>query len=85
MTLKDVQVGDILVVEAGEIVPVYGTTVEGSAAIDQHMLTGESQLVEKQIGDPVFAATMLLTGRILIDVEKAGSETISGQISQVLN
>ena len=84
-TLKDVQIADILVVEAGETVPVDGKVVEGSASIDQHMLTGESQLVEKEAGDPVLAATVVLTGRILIKVEKAGDETISAQVSKVLN
>jgi Cu2+-exporting ATPase len=84
-TLKDVQAGDVLVVEAGEIIPVDGTIVEGNAAIDQRMLTGESQLVEKQVGDFVFASTMMLTGRILIEVEKAGEETISNQTQQILN
>lgn len=83
--LKDVQIDDILVVEAGETVPVDGTVIEGSASIDQHMLTGESQLVEKELGDPVLAATVVLNGRIFIKVEKAGEETVSSQVSQVLN
>ena len=83
--LNDVQIADILVVEAGETVPIDGKVVEGVAAIDQHMLTGESQLVEKGVGDPVMAATMVLSGRILVEVEKAGKETVSAQVSQVLN
>jgi P-type E1-E2 ATPase len=49
------------------------------------MLTGESLLVEKHVGDFVFASTMMLTGRILIEVEKAGEETISNQTQQILN
>lgn len=85
MTLKDVQVGDTLIIGAGEIIPADGTIIEGSATVDQRLLTGEAQLVEKQKGDLVFAATMLLTGRILVDVEKAGEQTIASQTSQVLN
>jgi len=83
--LKDVQVGDIIVVEAGETAPVDGQVVEGMAAVDQRQLTGESQLSEKGVGDSIFATTMLLTGRILIEVEKTGEETIAGQVSQVLD
>lgn len=84
-TLKDVQVGDIVVIGAGEIIPVDGTIIEGHASINQHLLTGESQQVEKQIGDPVLAASMLLTGQIQIKVEKTGEATIASQISHILN
>ena len=85
LQLKDVRIGDILVIGSGEIIPVDGIITQGHANIDQHMLTGESQPVEKQPGDPVLAATMLLTGRIHIRVEKTGVETIANQTSQVLN
>lgn len=85
MSLKDIQLGDILVVGAGEIIPVDGTIVDGHASIDQHMLTGESQHVEKQVGEPVMAATMLLSGRIHLHVDKTGEDTIASQTSQMLN
>lgn len=85
MSLKDLQLGDILVVGAGEIIPVDGTIIEGHASIDQHMLTGESQHVEKQVGDHVMAATMLLNGHIHLQVEKTGEDTIASQTSQILN
>lgn len=83
--LKEVKIGDIIVVQAGEIVPVDGIVIAGSASIDQHMLTGESQLNEKGIGDSVFATTMVLSGRVYVQVEQSGDQTISAQISQVLN
>lgn len=79
------QIGNIVVLQAGQLVPVDGRVVAGSAMIDQHMLTGESQPVEKAIGDGVLAATLLISGKIDIQVEKTGGETTAGQIGQILN
>ena len=75
----------IVVVRAGESVPVDGRVLEGFAAVDQHMLTGESQPVEKSAGDTVFACTVVLTGSIHVQVEKTGEETASARIGQILN
>ncbi len=80
-----IQVGDRVIVNAGEIVPVDGQIQDGLATIDQHLLTGESQPVEKAAGDRVFAATLLLSGHLRIQVETAGEETVAAQIGQVLN
>jgi len=79
------KVGDIVIVNAGELIPVDGQIQDGLATIDQHLLTAESQPVEKATGDKVFASTLLLNGRIRIRVETAGEETVSAQIGQVLN
>lgn len=79
------QVGDTVVVHAGETVPVDGTIAHGLASIDQHVLTGESQPVEKGPGDPVFASTVVLSGTIGVAVEKAGQDTVAAQIGEVLN
>jgi Cu2+-exporting ATPase len=83
--LSDLHAGDIIVVNAGEIIPVDGIITEGMAAIDQHALTGEAQPDEKGMGDKVLAATIVLTGRIYIQVEKTGTETIASQIGEILN
>lgn len=77
--------GAIVVVHSGEMIPVDGAIIEGSASIDQHLLTGESQPAEKSVGDPVFAATMVLAGSIQIEAEKAGAETTVAQIGAILN
>ncbi|EDN68698.1 P-type ATPase [Beggiatoa sp. PS] len=82
--LETIQKGDIVVVNAGENIPVDGTVTEGLATVDQHLLTGESQPVEKQQGDNVFAATLVLAGRILIKVENAGKETVTAKIGNLL-
>ncbi|MEM7531803.1 MAG: heavy metal translocating P-type ATPase [Chloroflexota bacterium] len=82
---EQVQVGDVVVVHAGQMIPVDGTIVEGSVTIDQHMLTGESQPVEKSIGDTVLASTVVLSGRLAVHVDKAGEETVAAQITEMLN
>ena len=82
---EQLQLGETLVLRAGQIVPVDGTLIAGEATIDQHMLTGESQPVEKGIGDPVLASTMVISGRLDVRVEKTSAETTAGQIAAILN
>ena len=76
--------GDILVVHAGQMIAIDGVIAAGTAAVDQHILTGEAQPAEKGPGDRVFAATILLAGRIEVQVEKTGAETAAAQIREVL-
>ena len=75
---------DIVIVNAGEVIPVDGIVDDGLATVDQQMLTGESQPVEKETGSPVFAATLVLTGRLNIRVESTGKETVTAQIGEIL-
>ncbi len=82
---EQLQPGDIVVVNAGEPLPVDGLIIRGLGSVDQHMLTGESQPVEKEVGDTVFSSTLLLSGRLFIRVEKTGKNTLSAQIVEILN
>lgn len=82
--LESIQKQDVVVVNAGEIIPVDGVVTWGLASVDQHSLTGESQPVEKEAGGQVFATTLLLSGRILINVERTGSETNAAKIGHIL-
>ena len=82
--LDTVQLEDIVVVNAGEIIPVDGMITEGFANIDQHSLTGESKPTEKEAGEKVFALTLVLTGRILIKVENTGINTNAAKIGLIL-
>ncbi|MGB0383942.1 MAG: hypothetical protein ACPGWR_03880 [Ardenticatenaceae bacterium] len=66
---EQLQAGDTIVVNAGEVIAADGTIISGTASIDQHTLTGESQPAEKVVGDPVFAATIVLSGKIHIQVD----------------
>lgn len=77
--------GDIVAIHAGETIPIDGLVTEGMALVDQHILTGESQPVEKGIDDQVFALTVILSGKLHVYTEKTGDDTTSAQIGQVLN
>ncbi len=83
--MAQVGMGDLLVIDVGQMIPVDGVIAQGAASIDQHMLTGEAQPVELGVGDPVLAATIVLSGRIFVRVEKTGSETTATQIGEILN
>ena len=85
ISLDQLERFDVIVVNTGEVVPVDGIIVQGMAMIDQHALTGESTPAEKGVGDRVFAATVMVAGKILVEVEKSGNETASAKISQILN
>jgi heavy metal translocating P-type ATPase len=85
IALEELQVNDIVMVNAGEVIPIDGLITQGIAMIDQHALTGESQPAEKGIGEQVFASTIVLTGKIAIKVEKAGNETVFSKVLQILN
>ncbi|HRW06641.1 MAG TPA: HAD-IC family P-type ATPase, partial [Caldilineaceae bacterium] len=82
--VERVQPGDQIVIHAGQMAPMDGLIVAGHASIDQHMLTGEAQPAEKGPGDRVLAATIVLTGRITVAVEKAGEATTAAQIGRIL-
>ncbi len=83
--LAEVNPGDTIVVQAGQMIAVDGTITSGTATVDQQMLTGEAQAVEKAPGDGVLAATIVLSGRLQIRVEKAGAATVAAQITEVLS
>ena len=83
--IEQVQAGDIVVIQAGQVVPVDGVIVKGIATVDQHMLTGESQPAEKGEGDQVFTSTLLMAGKVQVKVEKTGEETAAAQIGVMLN
>jgi cation transport ATPase len=84
MAIENTQVNDILVVNAGNIVPVDGQVIEGTAMIDQHALTGESALVEKKIGDHLLATTLVISGKIFVRIEHTGIETSAAKIRDIL-
>ncbi len=82
---ESVRVNDIVVVGAGETIPVDGMIVQGIASIDQQILTGEAQPVEKEAGDQVFASTVVLMGTVQVRVEQTGMETTVARIADTLN
>ncbi|KEK20066.1 ATPase P, partial [Bacillus manliponensis] len=82
--LEEVVTGDIVVVKPGEKIPVDGIVIEGTSAIDESMLTGESIPVEKQIGDEVIGATVNKNGSLKIEATKVGKDTALAQIIKVV-
>jgi heavy metal translocating P-type ATPase len=85
VSINDVKTGDLIAVHAGGIIPVDGVIVDGIASIDQHILTGEGTPVEKEQGQEVFASTVVLSGRIVVEVKYAGKETTLAKIARILN
>lgn len=81
---ESIERDDVLVINAGQMIPVDGIIEEGIVSVDQHLLTGESQPAEKSVGDVVLAATVILSGKAFIRVEKTGEETAAAQIGQML-
>jgi heavy metal translocating P-type ATPase len=81
----DLQAGDTIVMNAGEIIPADGTVIKGIASVDQQVLTGESNPVDKAVGDEVLASTVVLSGSIHLRAEKAGRDTVAAKISKILN
>src|SRR5438309_7429238 len=79
-----VQVDDLLVVRPGERIPVDGTVVEGSSAIDESMITGESIPVEKGVGDTAIGATINKSGLLTIRATRVGADTTLNQIIKLV-
>lgn len=82
--LGHVHVGDLLRVRPGEKVPVDGTVVEGSSALDESMLTGEPLPVTKRVGDKLIGATLNTSGALVMRSEHVGSTTVLSQIVQMV-
>ena len=76
--------GEIVSVRPGEKIPVDGIVTEGSSAIDESMLTGESLPVEKVVGAEVFAATINKTGAFRFRATKVGRDTALQQIVKLV-
>lgn len=83
--VEDVQVGDIVIVKAGESIAVDGVVVEGRSSVDESALTGESIPVEKQPGDKVIGATINKTGYFKMKASKVGNDTALAQIIQLVD
>jgi Cu+-exporting ATPase len=82
--VEEVVVGDIVVVKPGEKLPVDGSVIEGSTAIDESMLTGESIPVEKSVGSNVIGASINKTGFIKYKARKVGKDTALAQIVKLV-
>lgn len=75
IAVSKIKIGDLIVVELGERIPIDGRIIEGEAAVDQSSLTGESFPVDKKAGDMALSSTMVVSGNLLVKTEKIGKET----------
>ncbi len=81
---QEVKSGDVLLVNTGDKIPVDGDIIEGSATVDESMLTGESIPVEKQKYDRVIGGTILQLGNIRIMATRVGSNSTLAQIIDLM-
>jgi Cu+-exporting ATPase len=84
LPVEQLSVGDRFVVRPGEKVATDGIVEEGSSAVDQSLLTGESVPVEKQPGDEVAGATINAGGRLIVRATKVGADTALAQIARLV-
>ncbi|NCT02245.1 cadmium-translocating P-type ATPase [Candidatus Parcubacteria bacterium] len=80
IALDEVIIGDVVLVRAGEKIPVDGVVKQGDGAVDQSPITGESMPQEKFVGSDVFAGTILETGALDITVTRLAEDTVFAQI-----
>ncbi len=84
VSVKEVKVGDILVVKQGEYVPVDGTVVNGNAFVDKCAITGESLPVEVTVNQTVTSAAIVKSGTLKIRAEKIGEDTTLSKIIKMV-
>lgn len=84
VSVKEVKVGDILVVKQGEYVPVDGTVVSGNAFVDKCAITGESLPVEVTVNQTVTSAAIVKSGTLKIRAEKIGEDTTLSKIIKMV-
>ena len=82
--IREVAVGDVLVVKPGEKIPVDGEVTEGASFVDESMITGESIPVEKVKGQPVYAGTINEKGSFRFRADKVGGETVLANIIRMV-
>ena len=82
--IEQLAIGDIVIVKPGARIPADGTVVDGTSAVDESALTGESIPVEKAVGDKIIAASINKNGFLKFKAEKVGSETTLAQIIQLV-
>ena len=85
VAIADVQKGDVFVVHPGENIPVDGVVLEGTSAVNESALTGESIPVDKAVGDKVSAATTNQSGFLRCEATRVGEDTTLAQIIKMVS
>ncbi|AQZ95145.1 heavy metal translocating P-type ATPase [Halopseudomonas phragmitis] len=84
VALSEIRIGDQVVVQPGERIPVDGLVLEGGSHVDESMLTGESLPVSRQPGDRVSAGAMNQDGMLLLDTAAIGQDTLLSKIVRLV-
>ncbi len=84
ITFDDIRQGDWLLVNTGDKIPTDSVIVEGEGALNESMLTGESEPVYKKQGDEVIGGTILETGNLVVEAQRVGNETVLSKIIQLV-
>jgi Cd2+/Zn2+-exporting ATPase/Cu+-exporting ATPase len=84
LPIDEVKIGDTVIVRPGEAIPVDSEVISGSASINQSAISGESMPVDVEPGARVFAASMLLTGMLKVNVTATGMDSTFGKVIQLV-
>ena len=82
--VERISIGDTIRVRPGELVPLDGVIVAGDGALDESMLSGESNPLDKSVGDEVFAATLNLTGSLMVEVTRRDDDSAVARIAKLI-
>ncbi|HET7819390.1 MAG TPA: heavy metal translocating P-type ATPase [Bacteroidia bacterium] len=83
-SIKDITVGDQLLVASGDKIPVDGFILSGDVLVDESMLTGESLPVDKKKGDKLIGSTLIVNGNMRMLAEKVGKDTMLSKIIEMV-
>src|SRR5690625_6804655 len=81
----DLLVGDVVIVRPGAAIPADGQIVDGSASLDESMVTGESKAIRREVGDHVVAGTVATDSGIRVEVTAIGDDTALAGIQQLVS
>ena len=82
--VKELHVGDIMIIKPGEKIPTDGVVIDGSSLIDESMATGESMPVKREVGHDVIGATLNKQGLLKVKVTKIGKDTFLSQVIKLV-
>ena len=83
--ISAVEPGDQLLVRPGGRLPVDGTVVEGASEIDESLITGESEPVQRSVGDPVVSGSLNTVGRLVIEATASGADSTIARIAELVS
>jgi len=78
--IEEIKIGDEIVVESGDRLPVDGRVIFGQASVNEAIITGESELITKKIGDHVLSSTLNESGSLVVRAEKIGEDSTFSKI-----